>query len=194
MGLFVRSLTDILKTEGEAFVVNVINSFSCRHNKDVDTYLREDAILFTVMSSSVTHFVFDSESGLCVAYFALAHKPVAFRESALSNSQRKRIARFSKQDSNTHCFNVSAYLIAQIGKNYNAADGKLISGAQLLELAKDELRTAKKQVGGQVVFIEKEQGNAKLDAFYQTNGFVAFDSRVSAEDGVTYDLMFTFLK
>lgn len=57
MGLFVRSLTDILKTEGEAFVVNVINSFSCRHNKDVDTYLREDAILFTVMSSSVTHFV-----------------------------------------------------------------------------------------------------------------------------------------
>ena len=53
---------------------------------------------------------------------------------------------------------------------------------------------AKKQVGGQVFFIEKEQGNAKLDEFYKRNGFVQFDSRVSEEDNVTYDLMFSFLK
>ena len=136
MGLFVRNLVDVLKTEGEAFVANVINSFSCRYNHDVDRYLKEDAILF----------------------------------------------------------NVSAYLIAQLGKNYNAADGKLITGGQILDLAKDELRVAKRQVGGQVVFIEKEQGNASLDAFYRKNGFVPFDKRVSEEDGVTYDLMFSFLK
>ena len=194
MGLFVRNLVDVLKTEGEAFVANVINSFSCKYNHDVDRYLKEDAILFTAMSSSVTHFVFDAESGLCLAYFALAHKPISFQEGVLSNSQRKRIERFCKQDLKTKLFNVSAYLIAQLGKNYNAADGKLISGGQVLDLAKDELRVAKKQVGGQVVFIEKEQGNANLDAFYRKNGFVPFDSRVSEEDGVTYDLMFSFLK
>ena len=49
-------------------------------------------------------------------------------------------------------------------------------------------------VGGQVFFIEKEQGNAKLDEFYKRNGFVQFDSRVSEEDSITYDLMFSFLK
>lgn len=194
MGLFVRNLADVLKTEGVEFVLNVINSFSCKYNKDVDDYLKEDAVQFSAMSSSVTHFVFDSESGLCVAYFALAHKPIAFNESILSGTQRKRIERFSKIDPETKRFNVSAYLIAQVGKNYNAADGKLISGGQILDLAKDELRVAKKQVGGQVMFIEKEQGNARLDAFYRKNGFLPFDSRVSEEDGVTYDLMFSFLK
>ena len=194
MGLFVRNLVDVLKTEGEAFVANVIKSFSCKYNHDVDRYLKEDAILFTAMSSSVTHFVFDAESGLCVAYFALAHKPISFQEDVLSNNQRKRMERFCKQDPKTKLFNVSAYLIAQLGKNYNAADGKLITGGQVLDLAKDELRVAKKQVGGQVVFIEKEQGNASLDVFYRKNGFVPFDNRVSEEDGVTYDLMFSFLK
>ena len=194
MGLFVRNLADILKTEGVEFVTNVINSFSCRYNKDVDEYLKDDAVQFTAMSSSVTHFVFDAESGLCVAYFALAHKPITFRESILSANQRKRIERFSKIDPETKRFNVSAYLIAQIGKNYNTADGAIITGGQILDLAKDELRVAKKQVGGQVIFIEKEQGNDKLDAFYRKNGFVPFDSRVSEEDGVTYDLMFSFLK
>ena len=194
MGLFVRNLVDVLKTEGEAFVENVIKSFSCKYNHDVDRYLKEDAILFTAMSSSVTHFVFDAESGLCVAYFALAHKPISFQEEVLSNNQRKRIERFCKQDPKTKLFNVSAYLIAQLGKNYNAADGMLITGGQVLDLAKDELRVAKKQVGGQVVFIEKEQGNVNLEAFYRKNGFVPFDSPVSEEDGVTYDLMFSFLK
>lgn len=194
MGLFVRNLADVLKTEGAEFVTNVINSFSCKYNKDVDDYLKNDAVQFSAMSSSVTHFVFDAESGLCVAYFALAHKPIAFHESILSGNQRKRIERFSKIDSETKRFNVSAYLIAQIGKNYNAADGAIITGGQILDLAKDELRVAKKQVGGQVIFIKKEQGNAKLDAFYRRNGFVPFDSRVSDEDGVTYDLMFSFLK
>lgn len=108
MGLFVRNLADVLKTEGVEFVSNVINSFSCKYNKDVDDYLKEDAVQFSAMSSSVTHFVFDSESGLCVAYFALAHKPIAFNESILSGTQRKRIERFSKIDPETKRFNVSA--------------------------------------------------------------------------------------
>ena len=91
MGLFVRNLVDVLKTEGEAFVENVIKSFSCKYNHDVDRYLKEDAILFTAMSSSVTHFVFDAESGLCVAYFALPiflqnHLFECFRISSLIDS------------------------------------------------------------------------------------------------------------
>lgn len=120
--------------------------------------------------------------------------PSRFSEAILSGSQRKRIERFAKIDPATRKFNVSAYLIAQIGKNFNAENGELIEGSQLLDLAKDELRIAKKQVGGQVIFIEKEQGNAKLDDFYRKNGFVPFDSHVSEEDGVVYDLMFSFLK
>lgn len=194
MGLFVRNLADVLKTEGEDFVRNLIDSFSCKYNADVDNYLKEDAVLFTAMSSTVTHFVFDSDTGLCVAYFALTHKPIALAKDVLSGNQRKRIERFSKFDDDAKRYHVSAYLIAQLAKNYNAADGRLITGEQLLDLARGELRIAKKQVGGQVFFIEKEQGNVKLDEFYKRNGFVQFDSRVSEEDNITYDLMFSFLK
>ena len=64
MGLFVRNLADVLKTEGEEFVRNLIDSFSCKYNSDVDNYLKEDAVLFTAMSSTVTHFVFDSDQHL----------------------------------------------------------------------------------------------------------------------------------
>ena len=53
MGLFVRNLADVLKTEGEEFVRNLIDSFSCKNNADVDNYLKEDAVLFTAMSSTV---------------------------------------------------------------------------------------------------------------------------------------------
>ena len=194
MALFVRNLSDLLASEGREFVETVFESFSCKHNPEVDHYLKANAIDFTAMSSSVTHLVFDEDTGLCVGYFALAHKPISFSEAILSGSQRKRIERFAKIDPATRKFNVSAYLIAQIGKNFNAENGDLIEGCQLLDLAKDELRIAKKQVGGQVIFIEKEQGNAKLDDFYRKNGFVPFDSRVSEEDGVVYDLMFSFLK
>ena len=43
MGLFVRNLADVLKTEGEEFVRNLIDSVSCKYNADVDNFLKEDA-------------------------------------------------------------------------------------------------------------------------------------------------------
>jgi len=46
MGLFVRNLADVLKTECSEFVTNVINSFSCKYNKDVDDYLKNGFVPF----------------------------------------------------------------------------------------------------------------------------------------------------
>ena len=91
---------------------------------------------------------------------------------------------------------MSAFLIAQIGKNYLAEDGNLISGVALLELAKEELLAAKRKIGGQVVFLEMEHGNDKLSKFYADNGFYIFDVRNDVEDGkpITYDQLFLFLK
>lgn len=187
---------DLLSGGGESAVREAIGDFSCRYNPEIDGYLRDCAVDFTRKSMTITHLVFDAATSLCVGYFALAHKPVAFRAEGMSATQRKRMERFSKLDGRTGCYTVSAFLIAQIGKNYLAGDGKLISGAALLELAKGELLAAKRKIGGQVVFLEMEQGNAKLAKFYKDNGFYKFGTRDSIEDGkpITYDQLFLFLK
>lgn len=105
----------------------------------------------------------------------------AFRAEGLSATQRRWIERFAKLDTGTGCYTVSAFLVAQIGKNYLAAGGRLISGAALLELAKAELLAAKRKIGGQVVFLEMERGNDKLAKFYADNGFYKFGSRDAVE-------------
>ena len=97
-------------------------------------------------------------------------------------------------NTNTGAYTVSAFLIAQIGKNYLARNGDLISGEELLALARNRLLTAKEQIGGQIVFVEMEHGNDKFAKFYADNGFVQFGTRDDIESGITYDQLFLFLK
>ena len=194
MSFSVQNLADVISGGGEELIAALAKDFTCRHNPEIDGYLRQDAVDFTRRSMTITHLVFDDTSGLLVGYFALTHKPLTFSAERLSANQRKRLERFAKVADGK--YTVSAYLIAQIGKNYAAEEGKLIAGKDLLDLAKEELMVAKRQVGGQVVFVEMEQGNVALEKFYTSNGFVKFDSRVALEQDkqVTYDQMFLFLK
>ena len=181
---------------GEVAVWEAVGDFSCRYNPEIDNYLRSRAVDFTRKSMTISHLVFDDVTGLCVGYFALTHKPVIFQADKLSATQRKRIERFARLDGETGCYTVSAFLIAQIGKNYLAQNGELISGVALLDLAKDELLVAKQKIGGQIVFVEMEHGNEQLAKFYADNGFVLFGSRDDIEDGkpITYDQLFLFMK
>ena len=189
------SMEDLLLGGVDA-VRDAIGDFSCRYNSEIDDYLDKCAVDFTRKSMTIAHLVFDSRTSLCVGYFALTHKPVTFRVERLSGTQRKRIERFAKLDKATGCYTVSAFLIAQIGKNYLVQNGDLISGVALLELAKEELLAAKRKIGGQVVFLEMEHGNSKLAKFYADNGFYLFDTRDDVENGkpITYDQLFLFLK
>ena len=194
-GFKVISMESLL-SGGEDAVWEAIGDFSCKYNPEIDSYLYNRSVGFTRKSMTVTHLVFDDAMGLCVGYFALTHKPVIFNADTLSGSQRKRVERFARLDAETGCYTVSAFLIAQIGKNYLAQNGELISGVALLDLAKDELLVAKQKIGGQIVFVEMEHGNEQLAKFYADNGFVPFGSRDDIENGklITYDQLFLFLK
>ncbi len=196
MGYTVESLATISAARGEAFVQKLISGFSCRHNPEIDGYLQNRALDFTKKSMTVTHLVFDDETKLLVGYFALTHKPVTFKADILSGSQRKRIERFAKVNHESGTYTVSAFLIAQIGKNYLANGGDLITGETLLSLARNHLLIAKEQIGGQIVFVEMEHGNEFLAKFYRDNGFAIFGSRDENENGkpITYDQLFLFLK
>ena len=192
----VYPISDVAISFGEDFVRDLAGRFSCGRNDEVDGFLRSNALEFTRRMVSMTMLVFERARQRCVGYFTLAHKPLSMPVAALNRTQLKRVARFAKPDAGGRCCTLSAFLVAQIGKNRNAENGRLISGAKLLELAKDSIRAAQARVGGQVVFLEMEHGNAKLARFYADNGFYKFGTRDAVEGGrpVTYDQLFLFLK
>ena len=69
----------------------------------------------------------------------------------------------------------------QVGKNYSENDGKMITGAELLELAWDKIKATQYMFGGMVTFLEAEN-EEKLLSFYRNNRFSQFDTRQTISD------------
>ena len=181
---------------GRENVANVFAEFDCSKNADIDGFLKNNAVDFARRQISVSHLVFDSATRACLGYFTLTHKPLSLEADKLSATVRRRIERFAKcrSGNDIRVYTLSAFLIAQIGKNFKIPETQRIPGKDLLALAMDELRLAQYEIGGQVVFLECEDGNRKLKAFYEKNAFVACGKRTDDEDGITYLQMFRFLK
>ena len=76
---------------------------------------------------------------------------------------------------------MSAYLIAQLGKNFSESGGTEITGAELLKLAWDKIKEIQYLGGGIVTFLEAEN-EEKLLSFYRDNRFSQFDTRQTASD------------
>ena len=195
----VVQIGDLASFYGMTKTLSVISEFSCPLNAEIENFLKDDAIDFTARMSSMTHLVIDPADSSCVGYFTLAHKPFFISADKLSKSQCKRIERFAKvrksEDGNTVQYVVSAFLIAQLGKNFGRSkEEDQITGAELLLSAFERLSIAQHEIGGQVVFLECEDGNRKLKSFYEKNAFVACGKRTDEVDGITYLQMFRFLK
>jgi hypothetical protein len=71
---------------------------------------------------------------------------------------------------------MSAYLIAQLGKNFSSGVETKVTGAELLELAWNEIEKMQYMGGGMVTFLEADN-KERLLSFYQTNRFQPFDTR-----------------
>ena len=181
---------------GRENVASVFAEFDCSKNADIDGFLKNNAVDFARRQISVSHLVFDSATRACLGYFTLTHKPLSLEADKLSATVRRRIERFAKcrSGNDIRVYTLSAFLIAQIGKNFKIPEPQRIPGKDLLALAMDELRLAQYEIGGQVVFLECEDGNRKLKSFYEKNAFVACGKRTDEVDGITYLQMFRFLK
>ena len=90
---------------------------------------------------------------------------------------KRKIARVSELDEINGTYTLSAYLIAQLGKNFRDGLNERISGEQLLQAAVDTIKELQYMAGGMVVFLEAEE-EEKLIHFYQDkNGFKRFDTK-----------------
>lgn len=161
---------------GEDDLVQILSEFSCTRNSDVERYLKNSAIEFTKKNQSVTYLVFSGEDGGLLGYFTIALKPLTIRGETISNTVKKKLLRISELDEETQTYTMSAYLIAQLGKNFMNGADKRITGEELLEAAWNKIEEIQYRAGGVVTFLEANNED-KLLAFYRDNRFQTFDTR-----------------
>ena len=166
---------------GEDELLQILSEFSCPLNPDVERFLKYSSIEFTKKNQSVTYLVFSVADGKLLGYFTLALKPLTVRGETVSNTVKRKLLRVSELDKKSDTYTMSAYLIAQLGKNYSENDGKMITGAELLGLAWDKIKATQYMFGGMVTFLEAEN-EEKLLSFYRNNRFSQFDTRQTISD------------
>ena len=166
---------------GEDELLQILSEFSCPLNPDVERFLKYSSIEFTKKNQSVTYLVFSVADGKLLGYFTLALKPLTVRGETVSNTVKRKLLRVSELDKKSDTYTMSAYLIAQLGKNYSEKDGKMITGAELLGLAWDKIKATQYMFGGMVTFLEAEN-EEKLLSFYRESRFSQFDTRQTTSD------------
>ena len=166
---------------GEPALVELLSGFSSPKNKDVERFLKKSAIEFTKKNQSVTYLVVSAEDVRLLGYFTLALKPLTVRGETVSNTMKRKLLRISELDEKSDTYTMSAYLIAQLGKNFSESGGTEITGAELLKLAWDKIKEIQYLGGGVVTFLEAEN-EEKLLSFYRDNRFSQFDTRQTVSD------------
>ena len=154
-------------------------------NPEIEHFLKNNALQFSKEKKSVTYVVGDEDDGSVLGYFTLAHKVIEIPAFGLSRTTLRNIDRYaSPSPDNTYL--ISAFLIAQLGKNYGVDGGMRISGDELMRLAVRELCDVQHRIGGGLIYLDCE-ANAKLIRFYQDQqNFRLFGERISESDGKRY--------
>lgn len=170
-------LVQTTKSEiGESALIEILSDFSCPKNSDVERFLKKSSIEFVKKNQSVTYLVFAMNDGELLGYFTIALKPLTVRSETVSNTVKRKMQRISELDEQSQTYTMSAYLIAQLGKNYTNGAEKRITGVELLEMALTVIDEMQYAGGGTVAFLETNN-DEKLLSFYKANAFQKFDTR-----------------
>lgn len=173
------SPADISDERNRRLINNILDSYECPLNPDVQKFIRTQALKFSKQRISITYLVLHTtfEHNTLVGYYTLANKFVKIAERGLSNTFKKRILKFSQYDINLQSYMISMPLIAQLGKNYSKNALELyVSGTQILNSAIKKIKSVQNIIGGKTLYIECED-NTKLKEFYSENGFIEFGKK-----------------
>ena len=94
--------------------------------------------------------------------------------------------RYGRLDKEKGSYLISAFLLAQLGKNYTLEENERISGAALMDCVESILDNVQYQIGGGVVYLDSLD-NEHLVHFYQDiAGYRKIAERVSDTDNTRY--------
>ena len=163
-----------------------------KKNSEIEEFIRDKAIDFAKQKLSITYLIIDTDSGVILGYFTLTHKSVILNSDGLSKTFQKKLAKYSRLDRDTGNYVVSAFLLAQLGKNYAIKADKRIDGKQMMKLVNDVLLDVQRRIGGGVLYLDCED-TPKLKNFYIGENFKEFADRFSSEDERKYIQFMRFL-
>ncbi|MCH5248740.1 MAG: GNAT family acetyltransferase [Lachnospiraceae bacterium] len=182
------------KVLGEEELRKLLSEFSCDKNLDVERFLKEQSIEFTKKNQSVTYLVFANEDAALVGYFTIAIKPISVNADNFSNAMKRKIARVSELDESNGTYTLSAYLIAQLGKNFTNGANERITGEQLLQSAVDTIKELQYMAGGMVIFLEADNDEKLIDFYEEKNGFKRFATKEVKSGTEDAHMLIQFLK
>jgi len=201
MTLSVINILDMVEAVGDEKTRKVLSGFSTAEeadskplNSDIELFLKKNAIQFAKERKSITYLVCNEEQNDLLGYFTLTHKSIEISASGLSKTTIRKLEKHSKLNQETNTYSVSAFLIAQFGKNYNIDEKSRISGDELMYYCEKELAEIRYRIGGNVEYLDCE-ADANLIRFYQDQqNFTLFGERLSENDGKRYLQYMRFLK
>lgn len=191
-GYTIINILDMIDAIGENEVNRILSDFSCPINNEIENFAKKNAVDFAKRKMSVTHLVLN-EDGDLMAIFTLTHKALELGDKNLSAETRKKIKRYAQLNETTNSYMVSAFLIAQFGKNYANGNNLQVDGDSLMESSMNVLKAVQREVGGGIVYLECEN-KPKLLSFYQNprNIFRMFGERYSDIDNTKYIQLLRF--
>ncbi|MBP3870429.1 MAG: hypothetical protein J6E46_05600 [Faecalicoccus sp.] len=187
------NILDSIDENGLEKTQGIIANFSTKRsdeegplNEDIERFLKNSAIQFAREKKSITYLVIDVEEVLLLGYFTLAHKTIEIPQSRLSKTKRRIIERYTQLNEVLNVYPVSAFLIAQIGKNYALDETQRISGDLLMKLADKELYDVQHRIGGGLKYLDCEDDIMLIDFYHNKHCFNLFGERLSPRDGKRY--------
>ncbi len=190
--LQIMNILDVLAYDGEYSLNNRLSTFSCPINTEIDSFLKTRALEFAKRKLSITYLVFDENDGQILGYFTLAHKAIEIKNDNISNTTRRKLSAHARLDSDTNSFTASAFLLAQIGKNYSVDNGIRITGSELIGYADDIMIDIQHRIGGGVIYLDCEDKQQLKDFYIDKNHYKIFGERYSKSDGIRYLQMIRF--
>lgn len=177
---FTINIQEYFENEELAMLLDaLIDSFECSINKEVEMFLKNGAIESAKQGKTATYLVFtDNGTPSFVGYFTLAIKPITVHRKFINSKYAQKFERVCVFDKEEQTYHLSAYLIAQLGKNFSDSVPNKINGSDLLEIAEGEIGKLKSAVGGVAVFLECEEKDI-LTTFYESANYKFFGKRKS---------------
>ena len=174
------ALSSLIKVTGEdnELLSQILSSFSCERDEDIENFLHSRAVEFEKLSKARTYLICDEEQISkeefyldqlkIYGYVAIALKILSVPEE-WSNRKRKELDGLSAKIHGEPIKDFSCYLIGQLSRNSKVSHDS-ISGKDLLQMAYDVIAAAVDAVGGRYMMIECRE-EKKLVDFYLANGF-----------------------
>lgn len=131
----------------------LISIFVCEKDPDIESFLKNKAILFEKIGKSRTFLIFDedAEEFGVLAYFTIALQVLKVPES-LSNRKIKNFDGFNAKINGERITEFPAILIGQVGKNSLYKDN--ISGYDLMQYCMNTVLDGQMHLAGRIIMLE----------------------------------------